>query len=498
MKQIVFEDSIILYWEKEWETKGSPDYSVYLDGVLFCTTGKTHATMRGLMPDRDYSVRIDRSFKGETSPILDTVLHTPAARRRIDVTLPPYSAVGDGRTVNTRALQAAIDDCRDGETVYLPSGVYLTGALDLHSDMELYLESGAILQGVTDASAYLPKVRSRFEGWEMDCYRALLNIGKMDSAGGYTCGNVILRGDGSILGGGRELSDNITAAERTILTASGTFTDKECDAIAPRARGRLIQICNTDGVTIDGLALGYGAAWNVHFVYSRNVITCNGSITSDGVPNGDGWDPDSSEDSTVFHMEFNTGDDGIAIKSGKNPEGNRIGRPTRGIRIFDCHGKDGIAIGSELSGGVEDVAIWDCVMQHERSRRGFRIKTTRKRGGYVRHIRVKDSKFAQITIYTLYGCNDDGDSADGQELTEISDVSLVGVEASGKLANWGDKPGYIPNALCIQVCGFDEQYIQGLRMEDITVGVPRDLLEKRVTIEKTDGLILENLTTTKD
>ena len=495
MKQLVFEDSIILFWEKEWQTRGFPEYSVYLDGALVLATEKTHATLRALVPDRDYAVRVLRAFGGEVSPIFDACIHTPAARRRIDVTLPPYSAIGDGVTVNTRALQAAIDDCRAGEAVYLPRGVYLTGALDLHSDMELYVEEGATLQGVASADAYLPKIRSRFEGWEMDCYRALLNIGEMDSAGGYTCGNIVLRGGGSILGGGRALSDSVIACERERLLTEG-LTEEECAAAAPRARGRLIGICNADGVTIEGLTLGYGAAWNVHFVYSRNIVTCNASIVSDGVPNGDGWDPDSSEDSTVFHVEFNTGDDGIAIKSGKNPEGNRIARPTRGIRIFDCRGKDGIAIGSELSGGVEDVAIWDCDMRHERSRRGFRIKTTKKRGGYVRNIRVKDSKFVQIVLYTLYSCNDDGECADGQELTDISDITLLGVESSGRVACW-DREGYLENAPCIQVAGFDERPIRGLRMEDITVSARAELLHQRVKIEKTEGLILKNLTATE-
>ena len=495
MKTIVFEDSIILYWEKEWESRERPEYAVYLDGALVTKTEKTHATLYGLMPERDYAVRIERTLAGEVLRILDTCLHTPAARRRIDVTRPPYLAVGDGKTLNTRALQAAIDACRAGETVYLPRGVYLTGALDLHSDMELYVEEGATLQGAADADAYLPKIRSRFEGWEMDCYRALLNIGKMDSRGGYTCGNIVLRGGGSILGGGRALSESMTEAERARLLAGG-MPEEECTAAAPRARGRLLGICNADGVTVEGLTLGFGAAWNVHFVYSRGIVTCNGRILSDGVPNGDGWDPDSSEDCTVFHMEFHTGDDAIAIKSGKNPEGNRIARPTRGIRIFDCHGKDGIAIGSELSGGVEDVAIWDCDMQHPLSRRGFRIKTTKKRGGYVRSVKVKDSKFAQILIYTLYGCNDDGEGAEGQELTDISDIRLLGVESSGKVASW-DKEGYVENAPCLQIAGFEGRYIRNLWLEDVSCLARGDRFRQKIQIEKTEGLVIKNLTVTE-
>lgn len=104
----------------------------------------------------------------------------------------------------------------------------------------------------------------------------------------------------------------------------------------------------------------------------------------------DGWDPDSSTNCTLFASEFHTGDDAVAIKSGKNPEGNEIGRPCAHIKVFDCrigYGH-GICIGSEMSGGVEDVQIWDCDFAN--SLYGIEIKATPKRGGYVRGVTVRD------------------------------------------------------------------------------------------------------------
>ena len=100
-------------------------------------------------------------------------------------------------------------------------------------------------------------------------------------------------------------------------------------------------------------------------IYCDDIQTDHCTFVSEGVWNGDGWDPDSSTNCTLFASEFFTGDDAIAIKSGKNPEGNEINRPCAHIRVFDCHSDcgHGICIGSEMSGGVEDVQIWTAIWQ---------------------------------------------------------------------------------------------------------------------------------------
>ena len=97
-------------------------------------------------------------------------------------------------------------------------------------------------------------------------------------------------------------------------------------------------------------------------IYCDDIVTDHCTLRSGGIWNGDGWDPDSSTNCTLFATEFETEDDSVAIKSGKNPEGNAINRPTKHICVFDCHsnGGHGICIGSEMSGGVADVQIWDC------------------------------------------------------------------------------------------------------------------------------------------
>lgn len=273
--------------------------------------------------------------------------------------------------------------------VYVPAGTFLTGALTLQDHMELYLGEGAVLQGSSNPEDYLPRIPSRFEGTERECYQSLLNLGVMDHRAGCTSGNVLIRGKGTISGGGRLLAERMMAAERERLKEYiHSLGDKvlECEnanTIPGRARGRLIQICNAKNVRITGLTLQNGSGWNVHMIYSEQIVTDHCIFRSEDIWNGDDWDPDSSSDCTIFACTFYTGDDSVAIKSGKNPEGNEIGRPCSHIRIFDCicaYGH-GITMGSEMSGGIEDVVIWDCDLGN--SLYGLEIKGTKKRGALV-------------------------------------------------------------------------------------------------------------------
>lgn len=314
------------------------------------------------------------------------MVRTPKRKRRIDITQAPYLAKGDGKALNTAAIQQAIEDCKEDEMVYVPAGTFLTGALTLHDHMELYLEEGAVLQGSSNPEDYLPRIPSRFEGTERECYQSLLNLGVMDHRAGCTSEDVLIRGKGTISGGGRLLAERMMAAERERLKEYiHSLGDKvlECEnanTIPGRARGRPIQICNAKNVRITGLTLQNGPGWNVHMIYSEQIVTDHCIFRSEDIWNGDGWDLDSSSGCTIFACTFYTGDDSVAIKSGKNPEGNEIGRPCSHIRIFDCicaYGH-GITMGSEMSGGIEDVVIWDCDLGN--SLYGLEIKGTKKRG----------------------------------------------------------------------------------------------------------------------
>lgn len=236
---------------------------------------------------------------------------------------------------------------------------------------------------------------------------------------------------------------------------------------------------NCENIVLSGLHLGYAACWNIHFIYSKDIVTydcfiqsntvydTDGNIVRAGVWNGDGWDPDSSENCVLFNSVFDTYDDGVAIKSGKNPEGNIINRPTKQVRIFDCRGSHGVAIGSELSGGVDGVYIWDCHFSSTNGGRNFRIKTTRKRGGYVRNVKIKDSSFGDIRIWSGYTCNDDGESAN--TLTDLENFDFHGVHVTGAIHHqksddtlWRFDP--------IIFVGFPELPIRNIRLKNVTIG----------------------------
>lgn len=391
----------------------SPSYTVLLNDKELLTTQKTHATFTNLQPETTYTVRMQCFCGDKIFASASTTVTTRALRKRIDVSLAPYNAVGDGKTLNTAALQKAFDACTENDCVYIPRGVFMTGALRLHSGTELYLDEGAVLQGTENLADYLPYIHSRFEGIEQDCYQSLLNLGELDSKGGYNCHDVLIHGKGTIAGGGAELAKAIIRTERERLAgylASLGDKIKECehkDTIPGRMRGRLINMSNCQNVRISGLLLANAASWNVHFIYSDGIVTDHCTFKSEGTWNGDGWDPDSSTNCTIFACKFFTEDDSVAIKSGKNPQGNEINRPTEHIRVFDCrcyHGH-GITIGSEISGGINDIRIWDCDMSA--SMQGIEIKATKKRGAYVRGVQVHNCSTSRLQMHSV-GYNDDG------------------------------------------------------------------------------------------
>jgi polygalacturonase len=497
---VIFSDEITVWWDKEWALPDGIFYRISLNNKKIRDTDKTHLSIKDLSPSTRYCVRVDRLEKGKPVQCLGAVdVTTSQEKRRIDVCRAPYFAIGDGLTVNTAALQKAIDDCGRDDCVYFPQGTFLSGSLRLHSDLELYLDEGATLKGTANIQDYLPKIKSRFEGWETECYSSLLNAGELDSNSEPNCRNIIIRGKGSILGGGVELSEKIIETEkvrlREYLDANAEYVSScECDRTIPgRQRGRLINLSNTENVIISGLTLGFAASWNVHFIYSRNIITYGCRILSRGVWNGDGWDPDSSENCTIFDTEFKTHDNSIAIKSGKNPEGNLIGRPSRGIRVFDCHGGNSLAIGSEMSGGVSDVFVWDCDFS-DTVHSGFGIKFTQKRGGYIKNVKVRNCRFVHL-LARCVDYNDDGEAA--KELTEVENISFENIDLSGIGNNLSGIPTISERVLLLRGLENPENYIKNITLKDIRI-LKRDGIEEAIEIKNTESLTVNNITFIED
>lgn len=411
---VIFDDQIKLWWDyTKLQDKNS--YSVYLGDKKLGETTATHFNVKELDGDTEYTftVKLEDGKGGVLKEIGTVTAKTLKTRIRLDVTKAPYNAVGDGVTMNTKAIQQAIDDCKDGECVYIPDGTFMTGGLMLHSDMELRLSDNAVLQGSEHREDYLPKIKSRFEGYECICYRSFINLGDLDHDDGYNCKNVIIRG-GTMFGGGKALRDDIIEYEKSFFqeeTRKAGGTEDEIysfdnNVVLPgRTRGRCMQIANSQNVIIADTICGKGASWQLHFIYSDNIVTCGCKIISGGINNGDGWDPDSATNCVVFDTEFITGDDCVAIKSGKNPEGNEINRPTIGVKVFDCiaNGGFGIAIGSEMAGGVKDVKIWNCKLINTWG--GINVKAPPERGAFVTDVEAYNVLCPSISVVQRYRGN---------------------------------------------------------------------------------------------
>ncbi len=395
--QTLRSDEVTLIWEKPAGRRPGFMYEVLRDGTPVARTSKTHYTAAELEPETNHVFSVRTVADTEQPRVLvSQPLHLRTRPREVLVNVLDHGAVGDGVTLNTRALQAAIDACPVGGVVRIPEGVFLSGALFLKSDMTLEIVRGGVLQGSDRPSDYAPFIRNRFEGWELDSYASLLNAGTLDREGPANVRNISVRGQGKIVGGGKTLSDAVRAE----------FPGKK----GLRSRGRLLLFMNAENVEVSGLMLDEPPSWTLHYIYSANV-SLHGLSFRSRVYNGDGIDPDSSLNSYIFNNTFDTDDDCIAIKSGKNPEGNRINRPTVGVRIFDCRfvNGHGISIGSEISGGVRDVLIEDSVAGN--LRHGLQIKATEERGGYVDNVVVRDCDLRQITVYTKLNYNNDGEAA---------------------------------------------------------------------------------------
>lgn len=495
LENITHDTVITIYWEKVFRLQEDFVYEVYLDNVLVGNTKKTHYTFKDLTPETEYYIYVKVNFNENKCVDFSKSykIKTKAIKEKIDITKAPYYAVGDSKTLNTEKIQKAIDDCKENQCVFIPKGIFVTGSLKLHSDMELYLDEDAVLQGTENPEDYLPMIKSRFEGIERMCYSSLINIGDLNSKDTYNCSNVIIRGKGTISSGGKSLAESMINLENTRLKSYlEKLGDKinefeKPETIAGRIRSRLINISNCENIILEGINFRNGASWNIHMIYSNNIITHDCLVYSKGIWNGDGWDPDSSTNCTIFNTRFDTHDDCIAIKSGKNPEGNEINKPCEHINIFDIQliNGHGIAIGSEISGGINDINIWDCDL--ETSIFGLEIKGTRKRGAYVKNINVRDFSVPRVHMHSVT-YNDDGVAA----LTppSFSDCLFEDVYVTGE---YTDYDGNTHQCKAIEIIGFDDEY----KVKNITFRNVKLKGNQNITMEYCENITLENIHSTK-
>ncbi len=472
IKYIAFENQITLYWFYE----SYADLSCYKESIFkifindkeIGSTKVSHYEIKNLKENTKYEIRImlfDSLFE-------EVTIRTLPKRKKVVA-----NCDNSGTNNVTKEIQNLINNLKEDEELVFKKGTYLCGALFVSSNKRIYLEKDAVIKGSGMALDY-PYINSRFEGIEMVCRSSLINIGELDHTKGYTTSNIVIYGEGSIIGGGLKLLKD------TILKEKPTATEEDFNknGAEGRKRGRLINISNAENIVISGLTLGFSPSWNIHMIYSSNIVTCNCFIKSYGIHNGDGWNPDSSTNCTLFGTTFDVGDDCVAIKSGKNPEGNIIARETSNIHIFDCHTiyGHGVAMGSEISGGVSHVFIYD--NDFEKSLAGLHIKTTKKRGGYVKNIYVYNTKLAQIRIATV-PYNDDGESSN--QITTFENINVHNCSVTGRCFWKADKVDERP---FVEIKGF-EDYPTAFNKISISGLTIKNNKDNGIVVEHADAIV---------
>ena len=336
-----------------------------------------------------------------------------------EVVITRYGALSTASAAhNQKAIQKAINQCsrQKGGRVVIPAGQrFLTGAIEMKSGVHLVVEEGAVLEFVFEPKLY-PIVETSWEG--LDCY----NLSPCIYA--FKAKDIAITGKGTIDGGGNRstwwpwcgaakygwkegiVSQKSEARQR--LMKNGEDGEPMLDSKGRRStlrtfratdglRPQLIGFNQCERVLIEDVTLLRSPFWVVHPLKCQDVTMRRVHINNDG-PNGDGCDPESCDRVLIEDCFFNTGDDCIAIKSGRNRDGRQRNMPCQNIIIRRCtmkNGHGGVVIGSEISGGCKNVFAHDCVMDSPQLERVLRIKTNSCRGGVIEDIFVKDIQVGQ-------------------------------------------------------------------------------------------------------
>jgi len=341
---------------------------------------------------------------GELERILARIRPPQFPDRVFDITR--FGGREGGKIKATEAIRDAIQACSaaGGGRVTVPAGVFLTGAIHLKSNVNLHLEDGATLRFSQDPKDFLPVVFTRFESTECMNYSPFLYA--------FEQSNIAVTGSGTLDGGAdadhwwswkRDYSrgPQPASSDNRALLAQGEKDVPVSQRIygeGATLRPNFVQPYRSANVLIEGVTVLNSPMWEINPVLCKNVTVRNLKINSHG-PNNDGCDPECSTDVLIEGCEFDTGDDCIAIKSGRNRDGRRVNVPCENIVVRNCRMKDGhggVSIGSEVSGGIRNVFMERNNMDSPHLDRALRIKTNSHRGGELENFYFRNNTVGEV------------------------------------------------------------------------------------------------------
>jgi len=390
----------------------------------------------------------------------------PPKFRAQDFNITAYGAQPGADTDNTDAIRKAIEACHaaGGGRVVVPPGVFQTGAVHLKSNVNLHISEGATLKFSPDPAKYLPVVYTRFEGTECMNYSPLIYAFEQQ--------NIAVTGRGTL--DGSASNDNWWRWARR--PAGGGDTPAKADVTLLRdmaergvpvkdrvfgaghyLRNSFIQPYRSKNILVEGVRIINSPMWEIHPVLSSNVTVRGVNVVTHG-PNNDGCNPESSRDVLIEDCVFDTGDDCIAIKSGRDADGRRVHVPSENIIVRNCTMKDGhggVVIGSEISGDCRNVFIENCRMDSPNLDRALRFKSNARRGGVIENVFMRDVLIGRVSeaVLTIDFLYDTG--ATGAFRPLLRNVSLERVQSTSS-----------PRVMW--VVGFPGVTIEDVRFSDCT------------------------------
>lgn len=323
------------------------------------------------------------------------------------VNMQKAGARTDGKGLNTKLINATIEKLsqQGGGTLYFPSGTYLTGPIRLKSNITLDLAAGATIRFSDHFDHYLPFVEMRYEGVVMKSFSPLLYA--VDAE------NITIKGQGTLDGQGQKWWDEffrvlvdlqkngmqeVNQYQKLWENANDvkSLYAETNEDYAPTLQRRFFrppffQTLRCKGITIEGVKFINSPFWTINPNFCENITIHGITINNPDSPNTDGINPESCKNVRISDCYITVGDDCITIKSGRDAQGRRYNVPCENISITNCTmlaGHGGVVIGSEMSGGVRNITISNCVF--DGTDRGIRFKSTRGRGGVVENISISN------------------------------------------------------------------------------------------------------------